>query len=60
LLYLIVNPAVAATQPAPGLPRLPEQVRFLFFQRIDVMLPGDLLNQAFRGVESLFLAHSNL
>jgi hypothetical protein len=60
LLDLIVNPTVAATQPAPGLPRFPEQMRFLFLQRIDVMLPGDFLDQAFRGIESLFLAHSNL
>jgi hypothetical protein len=32
-------------------------MRFLFLERVDVMLSGDLLDQAFRPVESQFSAH---
>jgi hypothetical protein len=38
-------------------PRLAEHVRIFVFERVEVMLTGDLLNQTFRGVESKLFAH---
>jgi hypothetical protein len=59
-LDLVIDPAMAMAQPAARLPRFAEQMRFLFLERIDVMLAGHLLNQAFRGVEPQFFAHKIL
>jgi hypothetical protein len=56
-LDLIVGPAVAMPQAAARLPRLAEHVRIFVFERVEVMLTGDLLNQAFRGIESKLFAH---
>jgi hypothetical protein len=56
-LDLIVGPAVPVPQAAARFPRLAEHVRVFVFQGVEVMLTGDLLNQAFRGIESEFFAH---
>jgi hypothetical protein len=45
-------------QTAAWFPRLAEHVRVFLLERVEVMLTGDFLDQAFRGVESKLSAHA--
>jgi hypothetical protein len=57
LLDLVVDPAVPMTQPTARFPGFTEHVRVFLFERVEVMLAGDLLDQALCRIESKLFAH---